>query len=148
MIGTPKKVISWLLEKNQNTKYEIKQYKKKRTPRQNNYYWELIGKLAEKLRISQDELHFELIKKSCPFVEIMIPAESNLKPLGKYIEKLKTIQSDNKMFDIIRVYAGSSELNTKEMNILVDNLIEECHLQDIETLTPEEIEKMRSLEVI
>ena len=42
---------------------------------------------------------------------------------------------------------GSSLLDTSEMGILLDNLIEECKLQNIETMTPEELEKkMRSLE--
>lgn len=51
-----------------------------------------------------------------------------------------------KEFKVIMVYVGSSLLDTSEMGILLDNLIEECKLQNIETMTPEELEKMRSLE--
>lgn len=43
------------------------------------------------------------------------------------------------------MYVGSSSLDTIEMGILLDSLIEECHLQNIETMTPDEIAKLKGL---
>ena len=146
MKGNKKEVINWLLDKEDDKEYDIKEHKNKRTLRQNSYFYELEGNLAEKIKIPQEEIHFEMIKKSCPFIEVMIPEDSDLRPLGRYYIKLRAITKDSKNFDIIRVYAGSSELNTIEMGILLDNLIEECKLQGIETITPEELAKIRSLE--
>ena len=145
MIGTIKELIPQMLELDEDKLYELKEIKKKRTLNQNNYYWELLNKLAKKMRIPSEELHFELIKKSCPFEEYLVPEESNLRAL-EYHEVRNTIEKNGKLFKVVRVYVGSSLLDTSEMGILLDNLIDECKLQNIETMTPEEIAKMRSLE--
>jgi hypothetical protein len=143
--GTVKKLIPKMLELDQDKIYELKEYKEKRTLNQNSYYWKLLNELSNKLKIPSTELHFELIKKSCPFEEYLVPYEANLRGIEYYIEKGK-IERNGKLFKKIRVYVGSSLLDTIEMGILLDNLIEECKLQNIETLTPEELSKMRSLE--
>ncbi len=145
MQGTIKELIPQMLELDDEKLYELKEVKKKRTLNQNNYYWELLNKLAKKIKIPSAELHFELIKKSCPFEEYLVPENSNLRALEYYEERNK-IEKNGKEFKVIRVYVGSSLLDTSEMGILLDNLIEECKLQNIETMTPEELEKMRSLE--
>jgi hypothetical protein len=146
MIGTIKQLIPKMLELDQDKIYEIKEHKKKRTLDQNSYYWVLLGKLSQKLRIPQDELHFELIKRSCPFEEYLVPQEANLRGLEYYTIKRENIQEKGHLFKLIRVYVGSSKLNTTEMGILLDNLIEECKLQNIETITPDELAKLRELE--
>jgi len=146
MIGTPKYLIKKLLELPEDKEYEIKEYKKKRTLDQNSYYWVLLGKLSQKLRIPQEELHYELIKRSCPFEEYLVPQEANLRGLEYYTIKRENIQEKGHLFKLIRVYVGSSKLNTAEMGILLDNLIEECKLQGIETMTPQELAKLRELE--
>jgi hypothetical protein len=147
LIGTPKYLIKKLLELPEDKEYEIKEYKKKRTLDQNSYYWVLLVKLSQKLRIPQEELHFELIKRSCPFSEVLVPEESDLRGLEYYEERGK-LKKNDRLYKIIRVYVGSSKLNTVEMGILLDNLIEECKLQGIETMTPQELAKMRALEKV
>lgn len=144
MIGNKKKIINFLLDKDDNKEFEIKEYSKKRTLNQNSYYYELLGKLSKKMRISSEDLHFEMIKKSCPFEDYMVPDEANLRGI-KYFETLNKRQINGKLFKIIRVYVGSSSLDTIEMGILLDSLIEECHLQNIETMTPDEIAKLKGL---
>lgn len=145
MIGKPLELITYLYNQDKDKTYELKEHKKKRTRNQNSYYWELLGKLSKKLRIPQEELHFEMIKKSCPFSEFLVPDEADLRAIEYYEERGK-ITKNNKVFKIIRVYVGSSKLDTTEMGILLDNLIEECKSQGIETMTPEELAKMRALE--
>lgn len=145
MQGTIKELIPQMLELDEDKLYELKEVKKKRTLTQNSYYWQLLNKLSKKLKIPTTELHFELIKRSCPFEEYLVPEESNLRALEYYEERNK-IEKNGKEFKVIRVYVGSSLLDTVEMGILLDNLIEECKLQNIETMTPEELAKMRSLE--
>ena len=145
MQGTIKELIPQMLELDENKIYELKEIKKKRTLDQNSYYWLLLNKLAKKLKIPTTELHFELIKRSCPFEEYLVPEEANLRALEYYEERNK-IEKNGKIFKTIRVYVGSSLLDTTEMGILLDNLIEECKLQNIETMTPEELNKLRSLE--
>ncbi len=145
MIGTIKQLIPKMLELDQNKEYELKEHKNKRTLNQNSYYWQLLNKLAKAMRIPSEELHFELIKKSCPFEEYLVPEESNLRAL-EYHEVRNKIEKNGKLFKVVRVYVGSSLLDTSEMGILLDNLIEECQSQGIETKTPREIAEMRALE--
>jgi hypothetical protein len=146
MIGTVKYLIPKMLNLPEDKEYELKEHKKKRTLDQNSYYWKLLNELSSKLKIPSTELHFELIKKSCPFEEYLVPYEANLRGIEYYIEKGK-IERNGKYFKTIRVYVGSSKLDTTEMGILLDNLIEECKLQGIQTMTPEELSKLRSLEM-
>jgi hypothetical protein len=146
MIGTVKELIPKMLELPEEKIYELKEHKKKRTLDQNSYYWKLLNELSRKLKIPSTELHFELITKSCPFEEYLVPYEANLRGIEYYIEKGK-IERNGKLFKTIRVYVGSSRLETVEFGILLDNLIEECKLQNIETMTESELAKMRSLEM-
>lgn len=143
--GKVKELIPKMLNLPEDKEYELKEYKKKRTLNQNSYYWQLLNKLSTKIKIPQTELHFELIKKSCPFEEYLVPYEANLRGIEYYIEKGK-IERNGRLFKTIRVYVGSSRLETVEFGILLDNLIEECKLQGIQTLTESELAKMRSLE--
>ena len=145
MIGTKNELIKYLLEQQEEKKFEVKEYFKKRSKDQNAYYWELLNKLSKKLMISSKELHFELIKKSCPFEEYLVPYKASLRGI-RYYEVLSKKQVKDKVFKVIRVYVGTSELDTKEMIVLLDNLIEECNEQEIETITPEELSKLRGLE--
>lgn len=145
MIGNKKKIINFLLDKDDNKEFEVKEYTKKRTLNQNSYYWELLNKLSKKLKIPSTELHFELITKSCPFEEYLVPYEANLRGIEYYIEKGK-IERNGKYFKTIRVYVGSSRLDTTEFCILLDNLITECKIQNIEVLSPEELSKLKGLE--
>src|SRR5574344_2844845 len=142
---TTKELIKIILDLPNDKTYDLLVHKKKRTLNQNSYYWKLLNELSSKLKIPSTELHFELITKSCPFEEYLVPYEANLRGIEYYIEKGK-IERNGKLFKTIRVYVGSSRLETVEFGILLDNLIEECKLQNIETMTPEELNKMRSLE--
>jgi hypothetical protein len=146
MIGNAKDILYFIFNQEKDKIFEIKEFKKKRTLTSNAYYWVLLNKLSKKLRIPSTELHFELIKKSCPFEEYLVPYEANLRGIEYYIEKGK-IERNGKLFKTIRVYVGSSRLETVEFGILLDNLIEECKLQNIETMTESELAKMRSLEM-
>lgn len=146
LTGKIKDLIPKMLELNQDKTYELKEQKKKRTLIQNNYYWELLGELSRVIKISPEELHKEMIYKSCPFEEYLVPIEANLRAI-EYYKEIYKIERNGTLYKAIRVYTGSSRLDTIEMGILLDNLIEECNIQGISTLTPNEINKMRALEL-
>ncbi len=62
MVGTANKLITWLLEQNKDKKYEVKEYKEKRSLDSNAYCWVLLGKLQDKLDIPKEEIYRDLIK--------------------------------------------------------------------------------------
>ena len=43
----------------------------------------------------------------------------------------------------VKYYYGSSQYDSKRMARLIDGLIEECKLQEIETMPPDEIERIK-----
>lgn len=145
MIGTPEEISKYLWKLDKEKKYEVKEFKKKRTLNQNSYYYLLLNELAQKERIPSTELHFEYIKRSSPFIDILIPKEADTRAF-EYYEVRNTIEKQNKLFKVVRVFTSSHLLNTIEMGILLDNLIEDCKDNGISTMTPEELQKMRSLE--
>lgn len=62
MIGEKETVLRWLQDQPAG-RYECNKAKKKRTLTQNSYYWALLSELAGALGLSNDELHFQLLKR-------------------------------------------------------------------------------------
>lgn len=62
MVGTTNKLITWLLEQSKDKKYEVKEYKEKRSLDSNAYCWVLLGKLQDKLDIPKEEIYKDLIR--------------------------------------------------------------------------------------
>lgn len=145
MVGNKEKIVTYLINQEPTKEFEIKEYKPKRSRNQNSYYYELLNKLARKMRIPSEELHFEMIRKSNPFTDILIPEEADIRAL-KYYERLSKIIKNGSVFVSYRVWVPSHELDTVEMGILLDSLIDECKKQGIETMTPDELAKMRAIE--
>jgi len=142
MKGTPTQLLILLEKLDKNKIYEIKEYREKRSKSQNAYAWELIGKLADVLRKSKEEIYFQMLKDYGQSEIMSILSDINPKGFLKYYEEIGDGTVNNKKFTHYRVYKGSSEFDTKEMSIFIDGIIQECKQQDIETLTPEQIAKM------
>lgn len=138
LIGNKNKIISWLLNQEENKIFEIKEYKEKRNLDQNAKYYKLLNELALTLKIGVEELHFEMLKNYSVRYQILIPKETELRGI-KYYELKKTIKKDNKLFNIYELYVPSHELKTDEFAMLLNGLIEECKNQDIEVRSPSEI---------
>ena len=49
---------------------------------------------------------------------------------------------DGKELIFYKIFRGSSTYDTKEMSLLIDGTVSECKEQGIETLPPEELERM------
>lgn len=73
-------------------------------------------------------------------------ADINPSDYFDYFEHQNTYKNNGKMFKSYLIYKGSRKMNKKEFSILLDGLISECKECDIQTLTPEEVEKLRYLE--
>lgn len=138
LIGNKNKIISWLLNQEENKIFEIKEYKEKRNLDQNAKYYKLLNELALTLKIGTEELHFEMLKNYSVRYQILIPKETELRGI-KYYELKKTIKKDNKLFNIYEVYVPSHELKTDEFALLLNGLIEECREQNLEVRSPSEI---------
>lgn len=141
MTGTKNQIITWLLLKEDDEVFDIEKHKEKRKLTQNAYYWVLLNKLALVLKISKEELHFKMLKDYSVRYQILLPEE--IKPRGiTYYEEKSIISKNNKKFKTYMVYTPSHELTKEEFAHLIDGMVTECKLQNIETMTPDEIKRL------
>jgi hypothetical protein len=61
----------------------------------------------------------------------------------KYSEVFGKGSINGKEFTHIKVYMGSSEMDTREMSILIDGIVSECKELNINTMTPNELEQLK-----
>lgn len=143
MIGNSEQCVNWLFNQDRDKLFEIKEYKEKRSLSQNNYAWKLIGEIANILRKSKEEVYLQMLKDygQSEIVSIL----SSIDPHGyfKYYESIGTGTINNKKFTHYKIFKGSSEFDSKEMSIFIDGIIEEAKNLGIETMTPDEIERLK-----
>lgn len=143
MIGKPIQLIQFLYNEDKDKLYQIKEYRQKRTLSQNSYAWVLINELANKMRISKEDMYISLLEdySQC----LMIPVEKGKKPDGyfKYYKYITTTTINGKEADYYKVFKGSSEFDTEEMSIFLDGIIQECKQVGIQTLDELELENLR-----
>ena len=140
--------------------YDIVEHKEKRTLSQNAYYYQLLGKVADKLRISKPRLHNDMLQHfgqaaeidgQRVFVTIPDTEECENTAMESQTIHMKPTSStmegrDGVTYRTWVMLRGSHELNTREMSILLDGLIQEAKQLDIEVMTPNQLAEMRALE--
>lgn len=146
MIGNAKAIIEYLFNQDKDKLYEIKEHRAKRTLTQNAYYWVLVNELANCLRKSKEEVHFDLLRDYSQVALVTLKSNVDIKGYIRYYEFERETIISNVKFNIYKVYKGSSEMDKKEFSILLDGLIQEAQQQGIPTLTPNEIAKLRYIE--
>lgn len=145
MIGNPQEIIQWLFDQDKNKKFEVKEYHKKRSLNANAYAWALIGKIADVLRNSKDEIYLEMLKKYGQSEIVSVLSDINVTGYFKYFEEIATVKLQGKNFTHYKVFKGTSEYNTAEMAVFIDGVISEADELGIDTLPPNEVEKIKSL---
>ena len=63
----------------------------------------------------------------------------------KYCEEAGESTLNGKLFKHYKVYKGSSEFDSREMSIFLDGVVSEAQELGIDTMTPNEIAKLKSL---
>lgn len=131
-----------------------KKHKKKRSLDANAYFHVLVGKIADKLRISKTHCKNILIGRygQQEFLDDGKPIviKSNVS-VEKMLEQefLHTVPCGTKTENGIevvfyKVFRGSHTYDTKEMSILIDGTVQEAKDMGIETIPPAELERMVS----
>ena len=128
--------------------YTIEVVKQKRSNEQNRYMWELISQIAERSGLRPNDIYRQAIREAGAYVDMKIKNEAyesfckmwEEKGLGWWVE----IEFGSKYEKHCRAYCGTSVYNSKEMNKLIDGVVEEARWHDIETETPEEIARRKA----
>lgn len=127
---------------------EVKKYRKKRSLDANAYCWVLINKLAKKLNLKPIEVYKKAIYEVG--VREIVPVKNEAAERYKEIWQnnglgwiCETMPSRLDGYTNVIAWYGSSVYDSKEMSRLVDSIVEECKLQNIETMTPAELERLK-----
>lgn len=145
MEGTAEEIVKWLFSQDREKIFEIKEKKRRRSLNANAYAWLLIGKLADVLRISKDECYILMLKRYGQSEMVSVVSEIDVRGYFKYYEEVGKTFLQGKNFTHYRVFKGSSEYDTREMSILVDGIVSEAKEVGIDVITPDELEKLKSL---
>lgn len=98
------------------------------------------------MRTNKEEIYLTMLKRygQSSVVSVIDEAVPTFMKSVKYAEEFGKGTINGKNFTHIKVYMGSSEFDTRQMAILIDGIISECKELLIETLTPNEIERMKN----
>lgn len=150
MIGKPIEIIQYLYNQDKEKVFEIKEHKLKRSLNANAYCWVLMNKIADAIKSTKEEVYREYIKNKGIFRLITINKDATNTFIKVWQEKgLGWICdiSESKyegMVDVVAYY-GTSSYNTKQMANFIDYVVDEAKNLGIETLPPDEIERLKSL---
>lgn len=148
MIGNPEECLRWLYNQDKDKIYEIKEHKKKRSLNANAYCWVLIGKIADAIGSTKEEVYRNYISHKGIYRIITIDKKAAATFMKIWTEKglgwiCETSESKNDDFIDVIAYYGTSSYNTKQMANFIDYVVEEAKNLDIDTLTPMEIELLK-----
>lgn len=126
----------------------VKLFKKHRSLNSNAYAWLLIGKIATALKSTKMEVYCKQILENpaSPSTYIIVKnnAMQRIRQSWRVSVDLGEIMVGNEIGHQLQVYYGSSTYDTKEMATFIDGLVEEAKRLGIETLPPQEIERMNA----
>lgn len=123
----------------------VKPYRNKRSLNANAYAWQLITEIANVLRAPKEEIYLKLLKRYGQSELISALAHIPINGFVKYYEEAGESTLNGKQFKHYRVYKGSSEFDSREMAILIDGIVSEAQALGIQTETPEELARIKSL---
>ncbi len=139
-----------LLQQEELIDIDLSKHKEKRSLNANSYCWVLLGKIAEVVGNTKEEVYREYIKDKGIYKIITMNSEAvptfkrvwEERGLGWVCESSETKIAG--LTDVVAYY-GTSSYNKKQMAIFIDYVVQEAKELHIQTLTPDEISKMKSL---
>lgn len=130
---------------------EIKPFRPRRSLDANAYFFVLADKLAEKLNTTKEDIYRNCIKEIGGVSETICVQDKAVDKLKEAWQErglgwmVDTFPSKIEGCTNVILYYGSSTYDTAQMSRLIDNIVQECKDQGIETATPNEIANLLSL---
>ena len=137
------------IDKIKGEKLAIKaaKHREKRSLDSNAYAWVMMQKIAEATHSDKETVYIECLKRySRKFTHVIVKPEAveMMKALYRACVELGEVTVNGKTGTQLQVYYGSSTFNTKEMSVFIDGIVSECKELGIETMPPEELERMKA----
>lgn len=118
---------------------EIKQHREKRSLTANAYAWQLMSKIGKAISppLPNDEVYELMLRRYAPVTAVSVIDGVNL---ADYVPHAELFSKGD--MNVWRVYKGSSEMDSKEMSVFIEGIKSEAEALGIETLSPDELEKL------
>lgn len=128
---------------------EVSKPRKKRSLNANSYLWVLCDKIARVIGTTKETVYLKNIREVGVFdtLEIANAAVPNFinrwkaMGIGNFAEQ---IGEPYRGYTSVIAYYGSSGYDTKEMSRLIESVVQEAKVLGIETLSDDELERMKS----
>ena len=126
----------------------VKEHREKRSLNANGYCWALLDKLAEKLNEPKTELYRHYVHEIGGNSYIVCCQNAEVDDLCRDWEHngigWLTELEESKLEGCtnVRLYYGSSVYDTLQMSRLINLVVQDCKEAGIETLTPEELDRL------
>lgn len=123
-----------------------KKHRNKRSLDSNAYAWVLIQKIAEAIHSDKQTVYMDMLKQySRAFTHVIVHPSAVEAVMAMYSTAidLGEIDVNGKRGHQLQVYFGSSTFDTKEMSVFIDGIVETCRELNIETIPPDELERMK-----
>lgn len=127
---------------------EIKQYRQNRSLDANSYAWVMMSKIAEAIQSTKEDVYRTFIKRVGQFEIIPIKDEAVDRWIRNWqangVGWISESIGDSKIEGYTNVisYYGSSTYDSREMSILLNEIVRECKEMGIETRPDEEIKSL------
>lgn len=143
------KRIRQLLQADNEYFVDVSEYKKNRTLEQNALLWELLTQIDKTVNGTRDpwDWYVFAIKKTGAKTKVIYMNDDSLDELKQMcLDKngnIRAVEPLGKIDDLYayRIFYGSSKFNTKEMSLLIDNVLDIAQAVGIDRLTWEELLK-------
>jgi len=126
--------------------FKLSNWVDKRSLQANNYFWELVSKLASLFNTTDDEIYIGMLERYGIFE--IIPrlndeqALLELKKKWRLVVDMGDCEINDTTMRKMKCYYGSSTYNVQEMSKLINGIVSECEHLNIPTKDPKEIERM------
>ena len=106
----------------------------------------MLNKLARALRTSDSDLHKQMLRDYGVCEVMSLSVSVPLEDYFSYFDVVGMDYAEGEERRIVRVYKGSSRMDSAEFTRLIEGMRYECELQGIDVMTPEEIARLRFVE--
>lgn len=121
-------------------------HREKRSLDSNAYCWVLLQKMADKLHRDKWEIYLEMLGRYGVFTHIIVKPHmvEKVKQEWRAVKELGEVCVNGTTGIQLQCYFGSSTYDSKEMSVLIDGVVSEARELGIETLPPDELERMKA----
>lgn len=142
---------------NKDLRITAKQWREKRSLSANNYYWQLVSKIADAVKISKPHCHNMMMRRygqtemfDGQIAYTMLPDNDDTQKKMDEMEEAHFAPTsitregrDGVRFRAWKLLVPSHRFDKKQMSVLIDGVVSEAKELGIETLAEDEIRRMK-----